>query len=182
MAIGTALFLMGILALLSWNEGFRKGAVILMGAAVMLLLITAISVAYRQETDYKEREIAPRGEAKESLPVPTPFVKPNAAKPALQAKPDLAKDKPGFSLQYIPDGANGGVWACRASGDTWMIARILAVGDRQRVMTESGALLNDYASFEEANNAARDYTRHFCATRPASAWSLESAKAEGTLR
>ena len=175
MSVGTALFIVGVLALMSWNEGFRKGAVMLMAAAVMLLLIAAISVAYRQETDHREGETAARIEAKEPFPVATPVVQPNVPKPASKAKPDSVKDKPGFSLQYIPDGPKGGVWACRAGGDTWMIAKVLAVGNRERVMTESGALVDDYASFEEAYNAARDYTRNFCATRPASAWSFEPA-------
>ena len=76
------------------------------------------------------------------------------AKPAPKGKSDLAKDKPGFSLEYIPDGANGGVWACQAGAGTWMIARVLAVENRERLMTESGALVNDYVSFEEAYNAA----------------------------
>jgi hypothetical protein len=173
MGIGTALFILGILALMSWNEGFRKAAVMLMAAVVVLLLITAISIVHRQETGYREREIAAPSEAKEPSPVPAPVAQPLVAKPAPKAKPDLAKDKPGFSLQYIPDGANRGVWACRAGGDTWMIARVLAVENRERVMTESGARVNDYLSFGEAYNAARDYTRDFCATRPPSAWGLD---------
>lgn len=103
MGIGAALFMLGILALMSWNEGFRKAAVMLMGAVVALLLITAISIAYRQEIEYKEREIAARREAEGPLPVPTPVLQPPTAKAALKAKPDLAKDRRGFSVEYIRD-------------------------------------------------------------------------------
>ena len=103
MGIGTALFILGILALMSWNEGFRKAAVMLMAAVVVLLLITAISVAYRQETEYRERGISGRREAQGPLPVPTPVVRPPVAKAPLKAKPDLAKDRRGFSVEYIPN-------------------------------------------------------------------------------
>ena len=102
MGIGTALFIVGILALMSWNEGFRKAAVMLM-AAVVLLLITAISIAHRQETEYRTREISGQKEAEGLLPGPTPVVQPAVAKAPLKAKPDLAKDRRGFSVEYIHD-------------------------------------------------------------------------------
>jgi len=103
MGIGTALFILGLLALMSWNEGFRKAAVMLMAAVVVLLLITVISIAHRQETEYREGEISGRREAEGPLPAPTSVVQPPLAKAPLKAKPDLAKDRHGFFVEYIPD-------------------------------------------------------------------------------
>jgi hypothetical protein len=103
MGIGTALFIVGILALMSWNEGFRKAAVMLMAAVVVLLLVTAISIAHRQETEYREGENSAPGEAKGPLLGPTPVVQPPVAKAPVKAKPDLAKDRRGFSVEYIPN-------------------------------------------------------------------------------